>query len=166
LRAARESRIRLATYPKYTIPYMPAADDPATVALGRSRRAALRIKGFSHVAIRVSDLARSARFYEDLLEMRRIIDLPEVVVLLHESGAMLGVRGRTREQRDDDTFDAFRVGLDHLALSVDRAQLPELKAELDRRRVRNNGIETDPVTGADHITFYDPDGIAWELYAL
>lgn len=126
----------------------------------------MKIKGFSHVAIRVSDLARSARFYEDLLDLKRIIDLPEVVVLLHEGGAMLGIRGATGDQRSGDRFDPFRIGLDHLALAVERSQLAEMKRELDQQGIRNNGIEKDAVTGADHITFYDPDDIAWELYAL
>jgi glyoxylase I family protein len=126
----------------------------------------VKVKGFSHVAIRVSDRARSARFYEELLDLKRIIDLPDVVVLLHESGAMLGIRGATNEQRGGDKFDPFRVGLDHLALAVDRGQLVDMKRQLDERGVKNNGVEKDVVTGADHITFYDPDGIAWELYAL
>ena len=126
----------------------------------------MKIKGFSHVAIRVSDLSRSARFYEDLFDLKRIIDLPDVVVLLHEGGAMLGIRGAHERQSTGDQFDPFRIGLDHLALAVERGQLVEMKRELDRRGIRNNGIEKDAVTGADHITFYDPDGIAWELYAL
>jgi len=31
--------------------------------------------------------------------------------------------------------------------------------------VLNNGIEDDAVLGGRYISFYDPDGIAWELYA-
>lgn len=126
----------------------------------------MKIKGLSHVAIRVTDMGHSARFYEELLGLKRIIDLPEVVVLLHESGAMLGIRGATAEQRPGDRFDSTRVGLDHLALAVERGDLAEMKRELDSKGVRNNGIEKDAVTRADLITFYDPDGIAWELYAL
>jgi glyoxylase I family protein len=126
----------------------------------------VRIKGFSHIAIRVSDLSRSARFYEELFDLKRIIDLPDVVVLLHEGGAMLGIRGAAGEQRPGDRFDPLRIGLDHIAVAVDRAELAAMKGELDRKRIRNNGVEKDTVTGADHITFYDPDGIAWELYAL
>lgn len=126
----------------------------------------MKVKGLSHIAIRVSDMGRSARFYEDLLGLKRIIDLSDVVVLLHEGGAMLGIRGATPEQDAGDRFDPTRVGLDHLALAVERGDLPEMKRELESKSVRNNGIERDAVTGAEHITFYDPDGIAWELYAL
>jgi hypothetical protein len=30
----------------------------------------------------------------------------------------------------------------------------------------NHGIEQDSGSGANYISFYDPDGIAWELYAM
>jgi catechol 2,3-dioxygenase-like lactoylglutathione lyase family enzyme len=35
----------------------------------------------------------------------------------------------------------------------------------DAGGVRNNGVPDDTLTGARYIAFYDPDGIAWELYA-
>jgi catechol 2,3-dioxygenase-like lactoylglutathione lyase family enzyme len=67
----------------------------------------------------------------------------------------------------DDHFDPFRVGLDHLALAVgDADELTSLKALLDRAGVRNNGIEEDAALGGKYISFCDPDGIAWELYAM
>jgi len=37
---------------------------------------------------------------------------------------------------------------------------------LDAGGVRNNGVQDDTLTGARYIAFYDPDGIAWELYAM
>jgi len=42
--------------------------------------------------------------------------------------------------------------------------LETMKRELDRAGVTNNGIEHDALTQANYISFYDPDGIAWELY--
>ena len=44
--------------------------------------------------------------------------------------------------------------------------LNELKVQLDAAGVRNNGVEDDTLTGARYIALYDPDGIAWELYAM
>jgi len=32
--------------------------------------------------------------------------------------------------------------------------------------VRNHGVEEDPETHSKYISFYDPDGIAWELYSV
>lgn len=39
-----------------------------------------------------------------------------------------------------------------------------MKRERDTANVPNNGIEQDELTHASYISFYDPDGIAWELY--
>ena len=41
-----------------------------------------------------------------------------------------------------------------------------VKQQLDAAGVRNNGVQDDTLTGATYIAFYDPDGIAWELYAM
>ena len=44
--------------------------------------------------------------------------------------------------------------------------LEDLKRDLDTAGVRNNGVEEDRETHAKYISFYDPDGIAWELYSI
>ena len=41
-----------------------------------------------------------------------------------------------------------------------------MQRDLDAAGVRNNGVEEDPETHRQYISFYDPDGIAWELYAV
>ena len=65
------------------------------------------------------------------------------------------------------SFDPFRVGLDHIALAIEDSSILEgLKQELDAAGVRNNGVEVDPETHDKYISFYDPDGIAWELYSV
>ncbi len=89
------------------------------------------------------------------------------VVLVNAGGALLGLRAGTAEQEPGDRFNPFRIGLDHLALAVaDASSLEGLKSQLDAAGVPNNGVETDALTGGTYITFYDPDGIAWELYAM
>ena len=47
-----------------------------------------------------------------------------------------------------------------------RSEIGSSKAQLDASGVRNNGIEDDALLGAKYISFYDPDGIAWDLYAM
>jgi glyoxylase I family protein len=91
----------------------------------------------------------------------------ESSVLLNAHGTLFGLLGPAPETSAQDRSDPFRVGLDHLALAVDNAaSLHELKRQLDAAAVRNNGVEDDALTGAKYIAFYDPDGIAWELYAM
>ena len=90
----------------------------------------------------------------------------EANVLLDAHGSLFGLLGPAQETSREDRFDPFRVGLDHLALTVANAEsLHELKQQLDAVGVRNNGVQDDTLTGARYIAFYDPDGIAWELYA-
>ena len=122
--------------------------------------------GLHHLTIRTVDLARAKRFYIETLGFQ-VVRERDGAVLLNARGTLFGVLGAAPETSTEDRFDPFRVGLDHLALAVDNAEsLHELKQQLDAGGVRNNGVQDDTLTGARYIAFYDPDGIAWELYAM
>lgn len=126
----------------------------------------LKTTGLSHIALRVTDLARSKQFYSETLGFPVAMEFGDVV-LVNANGVLLGMRGGHPQTAPDDQFDPFRVGIDHLALAVaDPADLDGLAQHLDAAGVRNNGVEDDATTGARYISFYDPDGIAWELYYL
>jgi catechol 2,3-dioxygenase-like lactoylglutathione lyase family enzyme len=127
---------------------------------------AIQTGGLHHVGIRVTDLARARAFYVDVLGFAPVVEVPGLLIV-NANGSLLGIRGDAAETTPGDSFNPFRVGLDHLALAVADAQdLVGLQEHLDRNHVRNNGIETDSLLGAKYISFYDPDGIAWELYAM
>jgi catechol 2,3-dioxygenase-like lactoylglutathione lyase family enzyme len=122
--------------------------------------------GFHHLTLRVTDLARAEAFYTTVLGFPEILHA-EGLVLLNVQGTILGLRAGAPETELSDRFSPFRVGLDHLALAVpSTTALRDLQRHLDVAGVPNNGIEEDPRSGAASVTFYDPDGIAWELYAL
>jgi catechol 2,3-dioxygenase-like lactoylglutathione lyase family enzyme len=88
-------------------------------------------------------------------------------VLVNVYGMLIALYGGDSSSSSDDHFDPFRVGLDHLALAVeDTSLLEDLKRDLDAAGVRNNGVEEDLETHDKYISFYDPDGIAWELYSV
>jgi glyoxylase I family protein len=126
----------------------------------------IQTAGLHHLAIRVTDLARARQFYVETLGFQPVLELSGLIIV-NANGTLLGIRGDAPETMRSDKFDPFRVGLDHLALAVsDASALVDLQAQLDRAEVRNNGIEEDAVLGAKYISFYDPDGIAWELYAM
>jgi catechol 2,3-dioxygenase-like lactoylglutathione lyase family enzyme len=126
----------------------------------------LQTTGLSHLAIRATSLTRARAFYVDTLGFQPVLEAPGLIIV-NANGLLLGIRGDARETPANDRFDPYRVGLDHLALGVgDQGDLVELQTQLDRANVRNNGIEDDPLLGARYISFYDPDGIAWELYAM
>jgi catechol 2,3-dioxygenase-like lactoylglutathione lyase family enzyme len=127
---------------------------------------ALQAGGLHHLAIRVTDLDRAVRFYTETLGFERVLDA-DGVVLVNAAGTFIGIRGDAAETAAGDRFNPHRVGLDHLALTVaDPAALTALKRQLDAAQVANHGLEDDPLLGARYISFYDPDGIAWELYAM
>jgi catechol 2,3-dioxygenase-like lactoylglutathione lyase family enzyme len=121
--------------------------------------------GLHHLTIRTTDLGRAKRFYTDTLGFQLVREW-DGAVLLNAHGTLFGVLGAAPETSPEDRFDPFRVGLDHLALAVGNAEsLYELQHQLDAAGVRNNGVQDDTLTGARYVAFYDPDGIAWELYA-
>ena len=60
----------------------------------------------------------------------------------------------------------FHQGFDNRFAAVCNSQLEEMQRDLDAAGVRNNGVEEDPAAHRQYISFYDPDDIAWELYAV
>ena len=125
---------------------------------------ALSVTGIGHIALRVTDLPRAKRFYTESLGFT-LVGESEHYCFVTVGGVFFALIAGTDQTPPNDHFDPFRVGLDHLALSVPASALPALKQQLDAANVRNNGIEHDAHSGAEFITFYDPDGTAWEFYA-
>ncbi len=125
----------------------------------------LTTNGLHHLALRVTNLQRSKEFYTGIFGMQPLLEV-EGLVLLSGNGLMLGLRS-TAEAGSGDRFNPSRVGLDHLAVAAtDIAALEQMQRQLDGAGVPNNGVEHDDLTGATYVSFYDPDGIAWELYVL
>ena len=127
----------------------------------------LKANGLSHLGLRVTNLARAKRFYVDTLgcELVREVD---GAVLVNVYGTLIALYGADPSSSSKkDHFDPFRVGLDHLALTVeDPGILEDLKRDLDAAGVVNHGVEEDLETHDKYISFFDPEGIAWELYSV
>ncbi|GAC1642378.1 MAG: VOC family protein [Ktedonobacteraceae bacterium] len=124
----------------------------------------LNVNGLSHLGLRVTNLARAKRFYVDTLGCQLVREI-DGAVLVNVYGILIGLYETDSSSPRNDHFDPFRVGLDHLALAVaDASTLADLKRELDAAEVRNHGVEEDLETHDKYISFFDPDGIAWELY--
>ncbi|GCE21463.1 VOC family protein [Dictyobacter kobayashii] len=118
-----------------------------------------------HLALRVSNLARARAFYVDTLHFTPLLEVPGRV-LLNVHGLVIALVGDDPNTEQGDRFSPYRVGLDHLALAVpDQQELATLLEYLTQAGVPNHGIEEDEMTHARYISFYDPDGIAWEFYA-
>ena len=132
---------------------------------GTLRHPAIQTGGLHHLAIRATDLRRARAFYVDVLGFEPVLEV-DGLIIVNAGGTLLGIRGDAPETPAADRFDPYRVGLDHVALAIpDPGALAALRAQFDAAGVRNNGVEDDALLGAKYISFYDPDGIAWELYA-
>jgi catechol 2,3-dioxygenase-like lactoylglutathione lyase family enzyme len=126
----------------------------------------LNANGLSHLGLRVTNLARARHFYVDTLGCQ-VVRETDGGILVNIAGVLVALYETDLYSSNFDRFNPFRVGLDHLALAVENPDtLEDLKRDLDAAEVRNNGIEEDPETHDKYISFYDPDGIAWELYSL
>ncbi len=123
-------------------------------------------RGVSHVALTVTDVQRSSRFYADVLGLTEIgaHDSEEHSVrrLQHpETGLVIGLHrwgGGDRRR-----FDEFRVGLDHLSFAVkDRRTLEHWQDVLAER-----GVTYSPIADVSYgsvLVFRDPDNIQLELF--
>jgi glyoxylase I family protein len=124
----------------------------------------IKVQGIHHLALRVTDLQRSRAFYSEGLGFSLLVE-GDGFCIVNTNGTPLGLIGSSSQS--GDRFDAFRVGVDHLALAVKSvADLERIKQRLNDWNVRNNGIEVDSVLGGTYVSFYDPDGIAWEAYVM
>lgn len=133
------------------------------------------ITGFSHVRVTVTDIARSRRFYDDVLGLPVAFELPADAdeatreqmwwlfggVVYQVPGGFFGLRPVAPA---DDAFSEDRAGLDHLAFSVpSRADLDAAVTKLDELGVAHDGVKDIGIGCL--LEFRDPDGIALELWA-
>jgi catechol 2,3-dioxygenase-like lactoylglutathione lyase family enzyme len=120
--------------------------------------------GIHHLALRSTDLARSRRFYSELLGFPVVLE-GENLFLFAAGRTVIAVRGPEKDTGRDDRFSPFRVGLDHVALGcAEEPELHRVAAGLAQSGVPNTGVKLDEALRVPYVAFKDPDGIAWELY--
>ena len=120
--------------------------------------------GIHHVGLRSTDLARSRRFYGDVLGFPVVLESPGIFLFLAGSTAV-AVRGPESQTPPGDVFNPFRAGLDHLALACpNERELQRVAAALAAAAIENSGVKVDPTLNRRYVAFKDPDRIAWEFY--
>jgi len=122
----------------------------------------------AHIAVTVTDLDRSTRWYSQLLGAAPVLDEDEEVGGFHhtvfalDGGHLFGLH--THPQGTTDSFDEHRTGLDHVAFACrDRAELQKQATRLDELGIAHGGIK-DAHYGSG-VSFRDPDVIALEFFA-
>jgi glyoxylase I family protein len=129
------------------------------------------INGITHMSLSVRDLARSARFYCDVLGLTVLVDgihtddYDEVILQIPGRGG-IALCLQAHHTNDGGGFEPDRTGLDHLAFAVaDRETLDGWAARLDELGIDHTGVK--PNSGFGHLlVLRDPDGIQLELHTM
>ena len=123
----------------------------------------------AHVAVTVTDLERSTRWYGTLFGAEPVLDEDETVGGFHHTvfvlggGQLFGLHTHPGGAQDG-SFDEHRVGMDHVAFAcADRGELEAWTARLDELGIKHGGI-VDAHYGSG-VSFRDPDNIALEFFA-
>jgi glyoxylase I family protein len=130
------------------------------------------IVGIHHLGLTVSDVQRSAQWYEEVLGFERIGELggPDAErqkIFLRHAGvsARLGLVQHRRSSKRP--FDETECGLDHLAFAVSsRDDLEEWALRLERLGVPFSPIaDSLSIPGAAVLVLRDPDNVQLELFS-
>lgn len=122
----------------------------------------------SHVAVTVTDLDRSTRWYTALFDAEPVLDEDEQDGTFHHAvyalsgGQLFGLHTHVRP--GTGLFDESSTGLDHISFACSgRGELQQWAERLDELGVAHHGIK-DASYGSG-VSFRDPDGIALEFFA-
>jgi metallothiol transferase len=115
----------------------------------------IQVSGIDHVALRVSDVERSAQFYKELFGASVRSQSPSSVFLdVGDDWLALFARGVA-----STGYGATQPGVDHVSFHSVTARSAE-----DRMRVlREHGLDPTSPPGSGRVYFKDPDGVILQL---
>lgn len=119
--------------------------------------------GVSHVALRVTDLDVSQRFYTEVLDFLLLLDVGFGRVCLHKPTG-LTISLIRDQQMGGSRFGSGEIGLDHIGLPAETRD--ELVAW--EERFVSAGVRFTPILDMPRgyfLRFRDPDGIPLEFQA-
>lgn len=122
----------------------------------------------SHLDLTVSDAERSARWYVEVLGLRRVrradLDGRIMIVLVHpDTGLVIGLN--QHDEQSAERFDEHRPGLDHVGFAVhDREELYAWQERLAELAVEHSPVTDSPSGSGTALVFRDPDNIQLEFW--
>jgi len=120
-----------------------------------------------HLALTVSDVARSRAFYTELLGFQLLMEFGPRALLSNGSMVLaLTPPADPAQAIQDDRFNENRLGLDHLSFSVSsHADLENAVQLFDAQGVSHGEIKDLGPIGIYVLALRDPDNIQIELTA-
>jgi glyoxylase I family protein len=130
-----------------------------------------------HLALTVTDLDASLRWYEDVFGVRHLMDAPHpggVGKVLADENLELMIVLHRHDTNDGSLFGETTTGLDHAGFLVpSRADLEAWQAHLEANGVVRGNVADKPLTQspiADEaygsvLVFRDPDNIQLEFFS-
>ena len=122
----------------------------------------------THLAVTVTDLDRSTRWYTALFAAEPVLDEDVAAGGFHHTvyalagGQLFGLHAH--DATTEGRFDEHAAGLDHVAFTCGhRTELEGWIARLEALGIEHGGI-VDAHYGSG-LSFRDPDGIALEFFA-
>lgn len=142
----------------------------------------MKVQAFSHIALRVTELERSLRFYRDGLGFREVsrvsveggptallLDAPRAqlhAIFLEREGTTLELQTLSLPDGRALVMPGVGLGWSHIGLRVE--DVDEVAASLCRLggRIVESSRYRDPELGSHVLFVCDPDGARVELIAL
>ena len=129
----------------------------------------ITLGGMHHVALTVTDLERSLRFYTELLGFQELVRLSPQRILVVNGPVVLAITLPLDSSLavEEDAFNENRVGLDHISFNVaSLAEMEEAMTHFDSFDISHGQIkDLGPGMGIYVLAFRDPDNIQLELTA-
>jgi glyoxylase I family protein len=132
----------------------------------------------AHLAITVTDLEASVRWYEAIFDVHPVLDVPHpggVGRVLARADRQLVIALHRHDDNDGRRFSETTTGLDHCGFAVpSRADLEAWQEHLElhgvvRADAANTPLTQSPIADESYasvLVFRDPDNIQLELFAL
>jgi len=123
--------------------------------------------GISHVSLSVRDCEKTAKWWQELFGLPRLMEIDEDTwrAVLLELPDGRAIEFQQHDHNAGETFDPVRTGFDHMGFDVaTRDELIEWQTHFERR-----GVVHTPVVDRHYgsvLTFKDPDRIQFEMFYL
>jgi catechol 2,3-dioxygenase-like lactoylglutathione lyase family enzyme len=105
--------------------------------------------GVNHVTLRVPDVQRSTKFYQEVFGMPMKEESPTVKILSLNPNSFFGIEAANEKG----------TAVDHFSFGIEKFKAEEAAAKLQKRGLKLAGVSKDG------LKFIDPDGIMVQLNA-